>query len=98
MVRSGESDRIAVQDIAKRNDGKKGLSFALLRSAAICVTILALPGCMGAGLDVFGGSGVDRSVSTGTVPVAKTSDGLSDAIAVRDLVTSADISQGHDST
>ncbi|MDW9819532.1 hypothetical protein GOB25_31800 [Sinorhizobium meliloti] len=37
VVRSGESDRIAVQDIAKRNDGKKGLSFALLRSAAICL-------------------------------------------------------------
>ncbi|MDX1214660.1 hypothetical protein GOL99_03860 [Sinorhizobium medicae] len=98
MVRSGESDRIDVQDIANRNDGKKGLSFALLRGAAICLPILSLAGCMGAGLDVFGGSGVDRTVSTGTVPVAKTSDGLSDAIAVRDLVTAADISQGSDSS
>ncbi|WP_046118439.1 RT0821/Lpp0805 family surface protein [Ensifer aridi] len=83
-----------MQDIAKRIDGKKGFCFVLLRSAAICLTILTLPGCMGAGLDVFGGSGVDRSVSTGTVPVAKTSDGLSDAVAVRNAVTSADISQG----
>ncbi|PST26349.1 hypothetical protein C7U60_04825 [Mesorhizobium plurifarium] len=87
-----------MQDIAKRNDGKKGLSFALLHIAAICLALVALPGCMGGGLDVFGGSGVDRSVSTGTVPVAKTSDGLSDAIAVRDLVTAADISQGSGST
>ncbi|MQW86553.1 RT0821/Lpp0805 family surface protein [Sinorhizobium saheli] len=83
-----------MQDIAKRIDGKKDFSFALLRRTAICLTILVLPGCMGAGLDVFGGSGVDRSVSTGTVPVAKTSDGLSDALAVRNAVSSADISQG----
>jgi hypothetical protein len=94
MLGFGESDRIAVQDIAKRIDGKKGFCSVLLHSAAICLTILILPGCMGAGLDVFGGSGVDRSVSTGTVPVAKTSDGLSDAVAVRNAVISADISQG----
>ncbi|WEX78241.1 RT0821/Lpp0805 family surface protein [Sinorhizobium numidicum] len=82
-----------MQDISKWIDGKKGFSFALLRSAAICLTILVLPGCMGTGLDLFGSSGVDRSLSTGTVPVAKTSDGLSDAVAVRNAVTSADISQ-----
>jgi hypothetical protein len=83
-----------VQDIAKWIDGKKGFSSALLRRAAVCLTMLVLPGCMGAGLDLFGNSNVDRSVSTGTVPVAKTSDGLSDAVAVRNAVSSADISQG----
>lgn len=82
-----------MQDIAKWIDGKKGFSLTLLRSAAICLTTLALPGCMGAGLDLFGSSGVDRSVSTGTVPVAGTSDGLSDAVTVRNAVSSADISQ-----
>ncbi|ASY55565.1 MULTISPECIES: RT0821/Lpp0805 family surface protein [Sinorhizobium] len=80
-----------MQDIAKWIDGKKGFSIALLRSAALCLTVLALPGCMGGGLDLFGSSSVDRSVATGTVPVAKTSDGLSDAVAVRNAVSSADI-------
>lgn len=84
-----------MQDIAKSIDGKKGFSFALLRSGVLCMAVLALPGCMGAGLDLFGGPSVDR-VSTGTVPVAKTSDGLSDAVAVRNAVSSADISQGGD--
>jgi surface antigen len=82
-----------VQDIAKWIDAKKGYSFALLRSAAICLPVLALSGCMGAGLDLFG-SGVDRTVSTGTVPVAKTSDGLSDAVMVRNAVTSAELNSG----
>ena len=39
-----------MQDIAKWIDAKKGYSFALLRSAAICLPVLALSGCMGAGL------------------------------------------------
>ena len=82
-----------MQDIAKWIDAKKGYSFALLRSAAICLPVLALSGCMGAGLDLFG-SGVDRTVSTGTVPVAKTSDGLSDAVMVRNAVTSAELNSG----
>jgi hypothetical protein len=94
VLGSGESDRIAVQDIAKWIDGKKGFSIALLRSAALCLSIFALPGCMGSGLDLFGNSSVDRSVATGTVPVAKTSDGLSDAVAVRNAVSSADIASG----
>lgn len=83
-----------MQDIAKWIDGKKDFSSALLRRMALCLMMLVLPGCMGAGLDLFGNSNVDRSVSTGTVPVAKTSDGLSDAVAVRNAVSSADISEG----
>lgn len=83
-----------MQDIAKWIDCKKGFSSVWLRPAAVCLTMLVLPGCMGAGLGVFGTSSVDRSVATGTVPVAKTSDGLSDAVAVRNAVSTADISQG----
>ncbi|MBP2235404.1 hypothetical protein J2Z31_001896 [Sinorhizobium kostiense] len=83
-----------MQDIAKWIDCKKGFSSAWLRPAAVCLTMLVLQGCMGAGLGVFGTSSVDRSVATGTVPVAKTSDGLSDAVAVRNAVSTADISQG----
>ncbi|WP_026187347.1 RT0821/Lpp0805 family surface protein [Ensifer sp. BR816] len=83
-----------MQDIAKWIDGKKDFSFAVLRGAALCLTVFALPGCMGGGLDLFGGSSVDRSVATGTVPVAKTSDGLSDAVAVRNAVSSAEITEG----
>ncbi|APG90269.1 RT0821/Lpp0805 family surface protein [Sinorhizobium americanum] len=82
-----------MQDIAKWIGGKKGFSIALLRNAALCLTVLVLPGCMGGGLDLFGSSSVDRSVATGTVPVAKTSDGLSDAVAVRNAVSSADITE-----
>jgi len=82
-----------VQDIAKWIDGKKGFSFSVMRGAAICLPVLILSGCMGAGFDMFGTS-VDRTVSTGTVPVAKTSDGLSDAVLVRNAVTSAELGQG----
>ncbi|ASY61964.1 Common-antigen [Sinorhizobium sojae CCBAU 05684] len=85
-----------MQDIAKWIEGKKGFSSAWLRGAAVCLTMFVLSGCMGGGLDMFGKSDVDRSVSTGTVPVAKTSDGLADALAVRNAVSSADISQGGD--
>lgn len=83
-----------MQDIAKWIEGKKDFSSAWLRGAAVSLTMFALSGCMGGGLDMFGKSDVDRSVSTGTVPVARTSDGLSDAVAVRNAVSSADISQG----
>lgn len=82
-----------MQDIAKWIGRKKDFSSAFPRAAAICLTMLILPGCMGTGLDMFGSGNVDRSVSTGTVPVAGTADGLSDAVAVRDVVSAAEISQ-----
>nr|WP_307233227.1 RT0821/Lpp0805 family surface protein [Pararhizobium capsulatum] len=57
----------------------------------VCLAGLLLSGCMGAGLDLTS-SDVDHSVATGSVPL-KNNDSLSDALTVRNAVSSADVSK-----
>ena len=87
--RSFESDRDAVQDIAKWIDDTKALS--RFRGALfLCVAAATLSGCMGAGLDLAGSTGVDKTVSTGSIP-ARGGESFSDAVTVRNAVSSADV-------
>ncbi|OBZ92892.1 hypothetical protein ADU59_24530 [Pararhizobium polonicum] len=81
-----------MQDIAKWIDDTKVLS-RLTGIAALCLTVSTLSGCMGAGLDLMGSSNVDRSVATGSVPQIKNDEDTSDAITVRNAVSSADVSK-----
>lgn len=48
---------------------------------------------MGAGLDLAGSTTVDRTVATGSVPPAMNDEDNSDAITVRNAVSSADVSK-----
>lgn len=79
-----------MQDIAKTINDTKALS-RLSGLAAVCLTGFVLTGCMGAGLDLAARD-VDRSVATGSIPVSKT-ENLSDAMTVRNAVSSADVSK-----
>ncbi|HTO32930.1 MAG TPA: RT0821/Lpp0805 family surface protein [Pararhizobium sp.] len=81
-----------MQDIAKWNDDTKALS-RLTGLAALCLSASLLSGCMSAGLDLAGGQDVDRNVSTGSVPPVTTEENNSDAITVRNAVSSADMSR-----
>ncbi|AYC99898.1 hypothetical protein NCHU2750_05010 [Neorhizobium sp. NCHU2750] len=64
--------------------------------AAICLATFALSlgGCTSS-LDMFGSTDkVDRSISTGTIPVKQQSDtSISDEATVRNAVTSADLNK-----
>lgn len=80
-----------LQDIAKWIEDTKGLS-RLTGFAALCLTASVLSGCMGAGLDLAGPA-VDNSVATGSVPQPRNDENDSDAITVRNAVSSADVTK-----
>ncbi len=94
---ASESYRNAVQDIAKCSDDTKGLSRRRARLGALCAAVsivtLSLSGCMSAGLDLADSANVDRSLSTGSVPNTLNTDSLSDEVAVRNAVSSADVAR-----
>ncbi|MBP1859558.1 RT0821/Lpp0805 family surface protein [Rhizobium herbae] len=81
-----------MQDIAKWIDETKALS-RLTGFAALCLAASTLSGCLGAGLDFAGSTTVDRTVATGSVPPAMNDEDNSDAITVRNAVSSADVSK-----
>ncbi|WP_438749763.1 RT0821/Lpp0805 family surface protein [Pararhizobium sp. O133] len=81
-----------MQDIAKWIDDTKALS-RLTGLVALCLSAGLLSGCMSAGLDLAGGQDIDRSVSTSSVPSVTTEENNSDAITVRNAVSSADVSK-----
>lgn len=62
----------------------------LIGTLSVCIVSLGLSGCM-SGLDIAGGAPVDKSVSTGSVPSARSSDTISDEVTVRNAVSSADV-------
>lgn len=62
----------------------------IIRLTTMIVLTTGLSGCVGAGLDVFGGDKVDRSLSTSTI--SKTGD-RSDEATVQNAVTSADLNK-----
>lgn len=81
-----------LQDIAKWIEDTKALSrFAGV--AVLCLAAGALSGCMGAGLDLANTSNVDRTVATGSVPQPRNDEDNSDAITVRNAVSSADVTK-----
>ncbi|WP_455272443.1 RT0821/Lpp0805 family surface protein [Rhizobium herbae] len=80
-----------MQDIAKWIKDTKVLS-RLPGIAAVCLTATTLSGCLG-GLDFAGSSDVDRTVATSSVPSVRNDEDNSDAITVRNAVSSADISK-----
>lgn len=57
---------------------------------ALAAIGLSLTGCVGAGLDLFGGDKVDRSISTSTVSKGRPG-GSTDEITVQNAVSSADL-------
>ncbi|URK88338.1 hypothetical protein LP421_13795 [Rhizobium sp. RCAM05350] len=79
-----------MQDIAKWIEDTKVLS-RLTGIAAACLTATSLSGCLG-GLDFAGSPDVDRTVVTSSVPLVRNDEDNSDAITVRNAVSSADIS------
>lgn len=81
-----------LQDIAKWIDDTKGLS-RLPGVVVICLSASLLSGCMSGGLDLAGAQDVDRSVSTSAVAPVTTEENNSDAITVRNAVSSADMSK-----
>ena len=58
---------------------------------ALCLVASTLSGCMSAGLDLAGSADVDRTLSTGSVPLVKNDENNADAITVRNAVSSADM-------
>jgi surface antigen len=80
-----------LQDIAKWIEDTKVLS-RLTGIAAVCLTAMTLSGCLG-GLDFGGSPEVDRTVATNSVPSIGNDEDNSDAITVRNAVSSADISK-----
>lgn len=60
--------------------------------AALCLTATSLSGCLG-GLDFSGTPDVDRTVSTSSVPAVRTDEDNSDAVTVRNAVSSADVTR-----
>jgi hypothetical protein len=81
-----------LQDIAKWIDDTKGLS-RLTGVVVLCLSTSLLSGCTSAGLDLAGAQDVDRTVSTSSVPSVTTEENNSDAITVRNAVSSADVSK-----
>jgi len=80
-----------LQDIAKWIEDRKVLS-RLGGIAALCLTATSLSGCLG-GLDFSGTPDVDRTVSTSSVPAVRTDEDNSDAVTVRNAVSSADVTR-----
>lgn len=58
----------------------------------LAVIGLTLTGCVGAGLDVFGGEKVDRSISTSTVATGRPGADP-DEVTVQNAVSSADLAK-----
>jgi hypothetical protein len=81
-----------LQDIAKWIEDTKVLS-PLTGIAALCLIASTLSGCVGAGLDLAGSTDVDRTVATGSVPLVRNDEDNSDAITVRNAVSSADVTK-----
>ncbi|MCW0000408.1 RT0821/Lpp0805 family surface protein [Pararhizobium sp. YC-54] len=80
-----------MQDIAKWIEDTKVLS-RLTGIAAVCLTATTLSGCLG-GLDFAGSTDVDRTVATSSVPSVRNDEDNSDAITVRNAVSSADVTR-----
>lgn len=80
-----------LQDIAKWIEDTKVLS-RLMGIAAMCLTAATLSGCLG-GLDFAGSSQVDRTVATNSVPSTRNDEDTSDAMTVRNAVSSADVTR-----
>lgn len=59
--------------------------------AAVAVTVATLSGCMGGGLDFAGTPGIDKSLSTGSIPRTSAAEANPDAAAVRNTVSSAKV-------
>jgi surface antigen len=81
-----------LQDIAKWIEDTKDLS-RLTVIALLCLAASGLSGCMGGGLDLAGSSDVDKTVATGSVPQPRNDEDNSDAITVRNAVSSADVTR-----
>lgn len=79
--------------IAKSKVHTKDLSRRRASGVSIALVLMILPGCVGAGLDFLGPSGVDKSVATNTVSVGRSADSVSDEVTVRNAVTSADLAK-----
>jgi surface antigen len=58
----------------------------------MCLTAATLSGCLG-GLDFAGSSQVDRTVATNSVPSTRNDEDTSDAMTVRNAVSSADVTR-----
>lgn len=83
--------------IAKTKSSQKS-SLRFCGSAVTILIALSLSSCTSS-LDLFGGSKVDRSISTGTVPSAKHNETtVSDETTVRNAVSSIDIAKFNGST
>ncbi|CAN7211731.1 RT0821/Lpp0805 family surface protein [Rhizobium sp. LjRoot98] len=80
-----------MQDIAKWIKDTKGLS-RLSGIAAVCLAATILSGCLG-GLDFSGTPEVDRTVSTNSVPSVRSDEDNSDALTVKNAVSSADVTR-----
>ena len=80
-----------LQDIAKWIEDTKVLS-RLSGIAAVCLITTSLSGCLG-GLDFSGTPDVDRTIATSSVPSARNDEDNSDALTVRNAVSSADVTR-----
>jgi hypothetical protein len=80
-----------VDVIAKSIFHTKGLREKSALAAIAGLALFSLTGCMT--MDLFGGSKVDNSLSTGTVAAAAPPTEVSDEATVRNAVTSADLSK-----
>lgn len=81
-----------MEDIAKSNDDTKGFAARLRLIPAVAAIGLSLTGCVGAGLDLFGGEKVDRSISTNTIS-RSSPGGSADEVTVQNAVSSADLNK-----
>lgn len=85
-----------MEETAKRNlDAGHALrpSSVLGTLSGLVLLCAALSGCASDGLDLFGSSKPDRSISTSTVQPSKTTDTISDEVTVTNAVTSADVAK-----
>lgn len=78
--------------IAKSNDRSKRAMLRVAHMLVLGLTGFSTISCTSS-LDLFGGAKVDRSVSTGAVPTAASTNTLSDEATVRNAVTSADLAK-----
>lgn len=78
--------------IAKSNDRSKRAMLRVAHMLVLGLTGFSTISCTSS-LDLLGSAKVDRSVSTGAVPTAASTNTLSDEATVRNAVTSADLAK-----
>jgi hypothetical protein len=64
-----------------------------ITTAFAVIALLSLCGCVSGGMDFLSSAKVDRSLSTGTVAKAPSTDSMSDETTVRNAVSSADLTK-----